>query len=163
MEPLLDEDTEGSCDERNEETQDPEGVDSGGNSRGLERGDIENRDGRVDEVPIDSQVGCLIDELDEENICEVLRLLLEVLVRLDNECCDDCREQTSLWWLNLEHRGLKETDLQTPTAYLCLPCYPTLCPCRIHEQGHTSLPILYALARFAHGRPCHPYSQSHPR
>ena len=62
------------------------------NSRSVERRNIEHRDGRVDEVPIDSQVGCLIDELDEENICEVLRLLLEVLVRLNNECGDDRRE-----------------------------------------------------------------------
>ena len=58
---------------------------------------------------------------------------------------------------------MKETDSRTPAAYLCLPCYPTLCPCRIHEQGHTSLPILYARAHFAHGRPCHLYSQGHPR
>ena len=99
MEPLLDEDTEGSCDERNEETQDPEGVDSGGNSRGLERGDIENRDGRVDEVSIDGEVGCLVDELYEENIGDVFRLLLEALVRLDNKCGNDRREQTSLFRL----------------------------------------------------------------
>ena len=107
MEPLLDEDTEGSGNECDEETQYPEGVNNRRNPRSVERRNIEHRDGRVDEVPIDSQVGCLIDELDEENICEVLRLLLEVLVRLDNKCCDDSREQTSLWWLNLEHRGLK--------------------------------------------------------
>ena len=50
------------------------------NSRSVERRNIEHRDGRVDEVPIDSQVGRLIDELDEENIGEVFRLLLEVLV-----------------------------------------------------------------------------------
>ena len=92
MEPLLDEDTEGSCDERNEETQDPEGVDSGLNSRSVKRRNLENRNSRVDKVSVDSQVGCLIDVLDEENICEVLRLLLEVLVRLDDECGDDCRE-----------------------------------------------------------------------
>ena len=92
MEPLLDEDTEGSGDECDEETQDPECVDSGGNSRCLERWNIENWDSRVDKVPIDGEVGCLIDELDEENICEIFGLLLEVLVRLDNECGDDRRE-----------------------------------------------------------------------
>ena len=92
MEPLLDEDTEGSGNECNKQTQYPKGIDSGGNSRCLERWNIENRDGRVDEVPIDSQVGRLIDELDKENIGEIFRLLLEVLVRFDNKCSDDCRE-----------------------------------------------------------------------
>ena len=92
MEPLLDEDTEGSGDECDEETQDPECVDSGGNSRCLERRDLEHRDGRVDEVSVDKQVGGLIDELDEENIGEVFGLLLQVLVRLDNKCSDDRRE-----------------------------------------------------------------------
>ena len=62
------------------------------NSRSVERRNIKHRDGRVDEVPIDSQMRRLIDELDEENIGEVFRLLLEVLVRLDNECGDDRRE-----------------------------------------------------------------------
>ena len=80
MEPLLDEDTDGSRDECNEQTQDPEGVDSRLNSRSVERRNIEHRDGRVDEVPIDSQVGRLVDELHEKNIGEVFRLLLEVLV-----------------------------------------------------------------------------------
>ena len=80
MEPLLDEDTEGSGNECNEETQDPEGVDSGGNSSCLKRWDIENRDGRVDGISVDRREGCLIDELHEENIGEIFRLLLEVLV-----------------------------------------------------------------------------------
>ena len=92
MEPLLDEDTEGSGDERNEETQYPKGVDSGGNSRCLKRRDIENWDGRVDEVSVNREVGCLVDELHEENIGKVFRLLLEVLVRLNDECGDDRRE-----------------------------------------------------------------------
>ena len=96
MKPLLDEDTERSGNECNKQTQYPKGIDRGGDSRCLERWDIENRDGRVDEVPIDSQVGRLIDELDEENISEVFRLLLEVLVRFNNESGDDSREQTSL-------------------------------------------------------------------
>ena len=60
--------------------------------RCFERRDIENRDGRVNEVSVNRQVGCLIDELHEENIGEVLRLLLEALVRLDDECGDDRRE-----------------------------------------------------------------------
>ena len=80
MEPLLDKDTEGSGDERNEETQDPECVDSGGNSRCLERRDVEDRDGRVDEIPTNGKVGRLVEELHEENIGEIFRLLLEVLV-----------------------------------------------------------------------------------
>ena len=92
MEPLLDEDTEGSGNECNKQTQYPKGIDSGGNSRCLERRDIEHRDGRVDEVSVDRQVGCLIDELHEENVGEVLRLLLEILVRLDDKCGDDRRE-----------------------------------------------------------------------
>ena len=96
MEPLLDEDTEGSDDECDEETQDTECVDSGGNSRCLKRRNIKNWDGRVDKVSIDRQVGRLIDELHKEDIGEVFGLLLETLVRLDNECSDDCREQTSL-------------------------------------------------------------------
>ena len=92
MEPLFDEDTEGSGNECNEQTQYPQGIDSGGNSRCLERWDIENWDSRVDKVPIDGEVGCLIDELDEENVCEIFGLLLEVLVRFDDECGDDRRE-----------------------------------------------------------------------
>ena len=92
MEPLLDKDTEGGCDECDEETQYPEGVDSGLNSRSVKRRNLENRNSGDVKVSVDSQVGCLIDELDEENICEIFGLLLEVLVRLDNECGDDRRE-----------------------------------------------------------------------
>ena len=92
MKPLLDEDTEGSGNECNEQTQDPECVDSGGNSRCLERRDIEDWDGRVNEISVNGQVGCLVDELHEEDIGEVFGLLLEVLVGLDDECGDDCRE-----------------------------------------------------------------------
>ena len=88
MKPLLDEDTEGSGNECNEQTQDPECVDSGGNSRCLERRDVEDWDGRVDESSVDGQVGCLIDELHEEDIGEIFRLLWEVLVGLDDECGD---------------------------------------------------------------------------
>ena len=89
MEPLFHEDADGGGDERNEETQYPKGVDSGGNSRCLKRRDSENWDGRVDEVSVNREVGCLVDELHEENIGDVFRLLLEVLVRLDDECGDD--------------------------------------------------------------------------
>ena len=99
MEPLFDEDTEGSGNECNKQTQYPKGIDSGGESRCLERRDIGNRDGRVDKVSIDGEVGCLVDELYEENIGEVFRLLLEALVRLDNKCGNDRREQTSLFRL----------------------------------------------------------------
>ena len=80
MEPLFDEDTEGSGNECNEETQDPEGIDGRGNSRCLERWDAENWDGRVNKVPVDGEVGCLVDELYEENIGEIFGLLLEALV-----------------------------------------------------------------------------------
>ena len=80
MEPLLDEDTEGSGNECNKQTQYPKGIDSGGNSRCLERWDIENWEGRVDEVPTDGEVGRLVDELHEKNIGEIFRLLLEVPV-----------------------------------------------------------------------------------
>ena len=80
MEPLFDEDTEGSGNECNKQTQYPKGIDSGGDPRCLERWDIENWDGRVDEVPADGEVGRLVDELHEENIGKVFRLLLEVLV-----------------------------------------------------------------------------------
>ena len=80
MEPLLDEDAEGSGNECNKQTQYPKGIDSGGKSRSIERWDIENWDSRVDKVPIDGEVGCLVDELHEEDIGKVFRLLLEVLV-----------------------------------------------------------------------------------
>ena len=80
MEPLLDEDTEGSGNKCNKQTQYPKGIDSRRKSRCLERWNAENWDGRVDEVPIDSQVGRLIDELDKEDIGEIFRLLLEVPV-----------------------------------------------------------------------------------
>ena len=92
MEPLFDQNSEGRCDECNEETQDPEGIDNGGNSRCLKRRDIESWNGRVDKVSVDRQVGCLIDELHEEEVGEIFGLLSEVLVRLDNECGDDRRE-----------------------------------------------------------------------
>ena len=68
MEPLLNEDTEGSGNECNKQTQYPKGIDGGRNSRCLERWNIENRDGRVDEVATDGEVGRLVDELHEENI-----------------------------------------------------------------------------------------------
>ena len=90
MEPLFDEDTEGSGNECNKQTQYPQGVDSRGDSRCLERWDIENWDSGVDKVPVDGEVGCLIDKLDEENIGEIFGLLLEVLVGLDDERSDDC-------------------------------------------------------------------------
>ena len=77
---MLDEDTEGSGNECNKQTQYPKGVDRRRNSRCLERWDIEDRDGRVDEVSVDGEVGRLVDELHEENIGKVFRLLLEVLV-----------------------------------------------------------------------------------
>ena len=96
MEPLLDKDTEGSGDKCDEKTQDPECVDSGGSSRCHERRDIEDRDCRVDEISVDGQVGCLVDELHEEDVGQVFGLLLEVLVGLDNECGNDRREYTSL-------------------------------------------------------------------
>ena len=92
MEPLLDEDPEGSGNECNKQTQYPKGIDSRGDSRCLERWDIENWDSRVDKVPIDGEVGCLIDELDEENIGEIFGLLLQVLVRFNDECGDNRRE-----------------------------------------------------------------------
>ena len=53
-------------------------------------------------------MGCLIDELHEENIGEVLRLLLEALVRLDDECGDDRREQTSLFKLDPKTEGYED-------------------------------------------------------
>ena len=90
MEPLLDKDTAGSGDERDEKTQDPKCVDNGGNSRCLERREVEDWDGRVDETSVDRQVGCLLDELHEEDIGQVFGLLLEALVGLDIECGDDC-------------------------------------------------------------------------
>ena len=92
MEPLLDKDTEGSGDERDEKTQDPKCVDSGGNSRCRERRDIEDQDCRVDEISVNGQVGCLVDELHEEDVGQVFGLLLEVLVGLDNEGGNDRRE-----------------------------------------------------------------------
>ena len=89
---MLDEDTEGSGNECNKQTQYPQGIDSGGDSRCLERWDIENWDSRVDKVPIDGEMGRLVDALHEKNIGEIFRLLLEVLVRLDDECGDNRRE-----------------------------------------------------------------------
>ena len=80
MEQLLDEDTEGSGNECNKQTQYPKGIDSRRKSRCLERWNAENWDGRVDEVPTDGEVGCLVDYLYEENIGKVFRLLLQVLV-----------------------------------------------------------------------------------
>ena len=80
MKPLFHEDADGGGDESDEETQYPKGVDSGGNSRCLERRDVEDWDGRVDKISVDGEVGRLVDELHEENICKVFRLLLQILV-----------------------------------------------------------------------------------
>ena len=76
MEPLLDEDSEGSCDECNEETQNPKSVDNDKNSRFLERWSGEVWDSRIHKVPIDGEMGNLDGDLHEDMICEVLRLLL---------------------------------------------------------------------------------------
>ena len=92
MKPLFDQNSEGRCDECNEKTQNPKSVDDRGNSRCLERQDVEDWDGRVDEISVDGQVRCLVDELHEEDIGQVFGLSLEVLVGLDDECGDDCRE-----------------------------------------------------------------------
>ena len=92
MEPLLNQENEGSGNKCNKQTQYPKGVDSRRKYRCLERWNAGNWDGRVDEVATDGEVGCLIDELDEENIGEIFGLLLQVLVRLDDECGDDRRE-----------------------------------------------------------------------
>ena len=80
MEPLLDEDTEGSGNECNKQTQYPKGIDSRRKSRSLERWNAEKWDGRVDEVSVDGEMGRLVDELHEKNIGEIFRLLLEVPV-----------------------------------------------------------------------------------
>ena len=56
MRSLLDQDTEGSGDECDEKIQDPKCVDSGGNSRCLERRNIGNRNDGIDKISVDGEV-----------------------------------------------------------------------------------------------------------
>ena len=80
MEPLLDENTEGCCDESNDKAQKPESIDEYSILRSFERRRREVRHGRIDEVPIDRHTGNLRRKLHEDLICEIFRLLLEILV-----------------------------------------------------------------------------------
>ena len=92
MEPLFDEDAEGCSYKSDDEAEEPEDVDDNGITRPLEgwRGEIWH--GRIDEVPIDSETRDLSRKVDEDLVCEVFRLLLQVLVGFDDECCDNGRE-----------------------------------------------------------------------
>ena len=76
MEPLLNEDSEGSSDECDEKTQNPKSVDNNYNSRFLKGWSGEIRDSRVREVPVDREMGNLDGDLHENMICQVLGLLL---------------------------------------------------------------------------------------
>ena len=96
MKPLFDEDAEGCGYKSNDEAEEPEDVDEDGVPRPLEgrRGEVWH--GRIDEVAIDSKTCDLSGKVDEDLVCEILRLLLQVLVRFDDECRNDGREQTGL-------------------------------------------------------------------
>ena len=92
MEPLLDENTEGCCDESNDKAQKPESIDEHSILRSFKRRRSEVRHSRIDEVPIDSETCDLSRKVDEDLVCEVFRLLLQVLVGFDDECRDNGRE-----------------------------------------------------------------------
>ena len=47
---------------------------------------------RVNEVSVEGKACDLHRKLYEDLVCKVFRLLLQVFVRLDNECCDHSRE-----------------------------------------------------------------------
>ena len=89
MEPLLDENTERCCDESNDKAQKPESIDEYGVLRSFERRRSEVWHSRIDEVPIDRHTGNLGRKLHEDLIGQVFRLLLQVLVGLDNERGDN--------------------------------------------------------------------------
>ena len=89
MEPLLDENTERCCDESNDKAQKPESIDEYSILRSFKRRRSEVRHSRIDEVPIDRHTGNLRRKLHEDLICEILRLLLKILVRFNDECSDD--------------------------------------------------------------------------
>ena len=89
MEPLLDENTERCCDESNDKAQKPESINKYSILRSFKRRRSEVRHSRIDEVPIDRHTGNLRRKLHEDLICEIFRLLLEILVRFDDECSDD--------------------------------------------------------------------------
>ena len=59
-----------------------------------DRGDVWH--GGIYEVSIDSECCDLSRKVDEDLVCEILWLLLQVLVGLDDECRDNGREQTGL-------------------------------------------------------------------
>ena len=96
MEPLLDENAERCGYEGDYEAKEPESVDGNSVSGSLEGWRGEVRHGRINEVSVDSETRDLSRNLDEDLVCEILGLLLQVLVRFDDECCDNSREQTGL-------------------------------------------------------------------
>ena len=96
MEPLLDENAERRGYEGDYEAKEPEGVDGNSVSGSLEGWRGEVRHGRINEVSADSETRDLSRKLDENLVCEILGLLLQVLVGFDDKCCDNSREQTGL-------------------------------------------------------------------
>ena len=92
MEPLLDENAERCGYEGDYEAKEPESIDGNSVSGSLEgwRGEIWH--GRIDEVPIDSETRDLSRKVDEDLVCVILWLMLQVLVRFDDECRDNGRE-----------------------------------------------------------------------
>ena len=105
MKPLFDEDAEGCSYKSDDEAEEPENVDENCISRSLEgwRGEVWH--GGVDEVPIDSETCDLSRKVHENLVRQFFRLLLQVFVRLNDECRDDGREQTGLSKISFEANG----------------------------------------------------------
>ena len=80
MEPLLDENAERRGYEGDYEAKEPEGVDGNSVSGSLKGWRGEVRHGRINEVSVDSETRDLSRNLDEDLVCEILGLLLQVLV-----------------------------------------------------------------------------------
>ena len=105
MEPLFHENAERCGYEGDYEAKEPESIDGNSVSGSLEGWRGEVRHGGVDEVPIDSKTCDLSRKVHENLVRQFFRLLLQVFVRLDDECCDDSREETGLLKVSLEARG----------------------------------------------------------
>ena len=154
MEPLLDENAERCGYEGDYEAKEPESVDGNSVSGSLEGWRGEVRHGRINEVSVEGETRNLSRKLHEDLVCELLGLLLQVLVRFDDECCDNSREQTGLLYISLEVRSTQRKNLRIQEACRCPPLCRLPCLYRPGEPSHKSLPIQCVQVRFVRAGPC---------
>ena len=92
MEPLFYKNSKGGGYKSDGKAQKPESIDENGISGSVEGWRSEVRHGWIDEIPVDSKTRDLGRKVHEDLVREILWLLLQVLVRFDNKCCDHSRE-----------------------------------------------------------------------